>query len=358
MAEYRDVEQQIRNLITNEQFDEANQAAVRAKQVVEAGKQYADPASKYESLRGEVEALAEFVQTEERSYHTRKVEETRRQIEEQRAARLREDTENRQRQVEALMSQAAQHRKDGDLDAAIMVLKHVTVIDPKYEPARWMMDDLDELRSFREGRQARDEFYRETRGALNEVEKAKIPWHVELKYPSNWPEIIASEHRGGPGAGARGKLFAALDKPISVDFVDDPLKEVVARLIESRNLNLYVDWKDLKLAGIEPSTPIMLQLPREISLKRALTEITKQAGAGTADVGFEIIEDMIKIATRETLDKETFAVVYDVTDLLMEIPYFNDSPMRDLVDANERAAQRIERPAVHEALGRATRRRR
>lgn len=148
VAEYREAEQLIRDQVTGEGFVEANQVLIRARQIVEAGKQFADPVTKYESLKSEVAALGQYVSNEERSYNERKVAEIQRDIAQQRAERIRLDQENRASQVEALMNQAMQHRKDGDLDSAVNVLRQVTVIDPKYQPARWMMDDLDTMVGF------------------------------------------------------------------------------------------------------------------------------------------------------------------------------------------------------------------
>jgi len=118
---------------------DANKLLIRARQLVESGKQFADPVTKYENLRSELDALSAHVRTEERIYHERAVAETRREIEDQRSKRLREIEMNRARQVEVLMQEALQHRKDGELDAAVNVLKQIVVIDPKHSPARWLL---------------------------------------------------------------------------------------------------------------------------------------------------------------------------------------------------------------------------
>jgi len=340
VAEYREVEQRIHQDVAAERFDEANQSLIRARQIVEAGKQFADPVEKYESLRSEVDALAQFVTNEERSYNERKVAEIQRDIERQRAERIRLDQENRARQVEALMNQAMQHRKDGDLDAAVMVLRQVTVIDPKYQPARWMMDDLAERREYQRGRELRKEFYEQTRGALNEVEEAKIPWYMELNYPKNWPELIARPERRGGRTRPDNILLSALEQPVPVDFQHEPLDRVIERLADAHRLNIIVNWNDLQRAGVERTVPIDLSLPNDISLQRAITEVLDQAGAGVTKVGFDVAEGTIRIATRQTLDKETYTAVYDINDLLQEIPVFNDAPLMDLTQINQRTTSK------------------
>ncbi|MEK7730343.1 MAG: hypothetical protein AAB363_00645, partial [Planctomycetota bacterium] len=336
VAEYREAEQLIRDQVAGERFDEANQVLIRARQIVEAGKQFADPVAKYEALRSEVDALGQFVTHSERSYNERKVAEIQRDIAQQRAERIRLDQENRASQVEALMSQAMQHRKDGDLDAAVNVLRQVTVIDPKYQPARWMMDDLEDRRQYQRGREIRKEFYDQTRGALNEVEEAKIPWYLELQYPKNWPELISRPERRGGRSRPDNLLLGALEKPVPVDFRHEPFDQVIERLADAHRLNIIVNWNDLQRAGVERTVPIDLSLPNDISLQRAITEVLEQAGAGLTKVGYDVAEGTIRIATRQTLDKDTYTAVYDINDLLQEIPIFNDAPLTDLTQINRR----------------------
>ncbi len=342
VAEFREAELQIRDHVSSERFDEANQQLIRARQIVEAGKQFADPVEKYETLRAELDALTEHVSNAERTYNEEKVAEIQRDIEQQRAERIRHDQENRARQVESLMNQVRQHRKDGDLEAAVNVLKQVSVIDPKYQPARWLMDDLEDLRQYRRGRELRDELYTQTRNALNEVEEAKIPWYQEINYPKDWPELIARPDRRGVGRSRDSQLHGALDKPVPVDFQREPFDQVIEKLAGAHKLNVIVNWNDLQRAGVERNVPIDLNLPRGISLKRALSEVLEQAGAPNAVVvGFEVMEGAVKIATRATLDRETFTAVYDINDILMEIPQFNDAPLTDLTQINRRTQEAI-----------------
>ncbi len=331
VAEFRDVATTIRGHVSNHRFDEAHQLLHRCRQIVAAGRQYADPVTKYESLRDELEGLDSFVRSEERTFNQDSVAQTRREIEGQRKRRLLEIEDRRRQQVESLMTQALQHRKDGALDAAIGVLQQVIVIDPKHKPARWLMDTLDELLQYRIGRQARKDLYEQTQKTLNEVERAKIPWEQQLRFPKDWPERISRPGRQRPGRPRRSvRLMSALDKRIPVDFANEPFSEVLGRLADAHRLNIIVNWNDLKRAGVERSVPIDLYLPQQITLKKALTEVLEQAGAGIVRIDYEVAEDTIKIATRDTLDRDTYIAVYDINDLLMEIPMYNDPPVMDL----------------------------
>ena len=340
VARYRDAERIIRGHVLAERFDEANQILVRARQIVESGKQFADPITKYENLRSEVEALTKYVRAEERVYDERTVAETRREIEEVRRKQLREVEESRARQVDTLMQQAMQHRKDGDLDAAINVLRQVVVIDPKHSPARWLMDSLEDLRHFRQARETRDLFYDKSRAALEEVERAKIPWYEEITYPKDWLEIISREERNRPGESRRDRqLFGALDRQIPVDFRREPFDQVIERFADAHRINFIVNWNDLQRVGVERSTPIDLSLPNGITLKRALTEVLEQAGEGVVDLGYDVSDGAITIASQDFLSKKTYPVVYDIRDLLVGVPQFPETPTTGFVDRGRRSSR-------------------
>lgn len=351
VTEYRDLETGIRDHAANDRYDEARSLLVRAGQVVESGKQFADPISQYEGLRGEHQALSEWLAQAERHYHADQVAKVRRDIEEQRRKHLQDVEQRRTEQVAALMDQAVQHRKDGDLDSAISVLRQVSVIDPKYQPARWMMDDLEDIREYRRSRELRKDLYEQQRAILNDVEDAKIPWHQLIRYPDDWLEIIAKPERQGSGKySSDSRLLGALDRRIDVDFQEAPFEDVITRLADAHHLNVIVNWNDLKRVGVERGVRIDLTLPQEITLKKALTEVLEQAGAGRVRLGFSLNEGAIKIATQDTLNRETYAAVYDINDLLMEIPQFADAPMTDLAKARTvapPAAQQADRPWVY-----------
>ncbi len=339
VAQFRDAENQIRRFVGQSQFNQADQMLVRAEQIVEAGKQFADPSSDYDALKSDYDLLSDMVRDESRRHNEEVVARTREDIERQRQDRLGQVEENRVRQVESLMEQALQHRKDGDLAAAVNVLMQVTVIDPQYKPARWLMDTLDDQRQHLDARETRKLFYKKTRGALEDVERAKIPWYEEIEYPDDWLERLALPTRSRPGQSRPDSLLlGALDRTMPADFNRVPFGEVMERLVDANDINIQVNWQDLQLAGVDRNAPIDLQLPREIALKKVLSEVLEQAGAGKVDLGFEVSEGVVTVATRERLDRDVFMRVYDISDLLMEVPNFTNAPMVDLRDATAKPA--------------------
>lgn len=341
VVEYRDAERQIRLHVSNAEFDQANQLLIRARQIVESSKQFAEPVTKYESLRDELSQLEQSVQNDERQYNEQKVRDTQYELERLRKEKIDRVKEERDRQIEALMEQAAQMKKEGDYDGAINTYKQIIVIDPKYKPARWSLDDAENANQYRREKKIRDTMYEQQRGTLIEVEEAKIPWYEQLRYPSDWPEIINKPERSRGGRSRRDALlFGSLDKPIRVDFKREPFENVIERLATANDVNILINWADLERAGVQRDAKIDLNLPKEITLKRALTEAFSQAGKGMVDVGYDVGDGVISVATQETLDRHTYVAVYDIADLLMEVPNFNDAPMSDLRNAE------IKRPVL------------
>ena len=61
----------------------------------------------------------------------------------------------------------------------------------------------------------------------------------------------------------------------------------------------------------------------------------EQAGEGVVDLGYEVADGVITIATQDFLDRKTYPVVYNISDLLVEIPEFTDAPIMDLRHATQ-----------------------
>ena len=330
VASYRDAEAEARAHVIGNRFDLAKQALLRARQIVESGREFAEPLSRYESLRAEVDSLARFVEDEERRDNLEQVRKTRDEIAVKNTARLAEQRRNKLRRVDALMEQAADHRKNRDYAASIDILEQVVVIDPRNDQARWMLDHLNETWAYLRQREALSDKRRETQDVLAGIEETKIPWHQNLTYPKNWLEIISRPDRVVAGQEYLSPEDQALkDKlaiRIPVAFDDTPFGEVVETLQDAQQINISVVWSDLELQGINEDEPVTLILPTEITFKKALEEILDQLGGGAVELGYVVKEGIIKIATRDLLDRDTFVEVYDIMDLLMRVPEFNEAP--------------------------------
>ncbi|MCP4594769.1 MAG: hypothetical protein GY842_28895 [bacterium] len=335
---YRDTEAQIREHVMANRFDLAKQAVLRARQTVEAGKEFARPLARYESLRAEVDALARFVEDEARHYDELQVRQIREDVAQKDTQRRREERGARQRRVDTLMDQAAQQRKDRNYEASIDILRQVVNIDPRNHQARWMLDVLEDEWAFLRQRDTDTTRQKQTQSILAEVQEASIPWHRNLTYPKNWLEIISRPDRVVSGQGYISPedqiISRKLAARIPVSFDETPFGEVIETVADTQQVNITVVWSDLANHAIDEDTPVTLILPEEITFRRALEETLSQLGGGAVELGYVVSEGIIKIATRDLLDRDVFVQVYDVSDLLMRVPDFADAPRVTLEQAS------------------------
>ncbi|MFQ5490100.1 MAG: hypothetical protein ACE5GE_05195 [Phycisphaerae bacterium] len=335
VSQYREAERQIRELVIQDRYPQASQALLRARQVVEAGRQYADPLTKYESLKSEANALANFVEDEQRRFKENQVARQRAEVLDEREARLKKIRATQQRQIDMLMEQAFQLRKDRDFRGAIDTVKQVIALDPANGQAKLMLDLLEDLHSYTSQRQHVRERGRQARDVLRDVEETMIPWHDDgPKYPADWLEIISSEERGGTGQRRLSQqdlaLNAKLDQAVAVNYEEATFEEVVDDLSKKLDANLTVLWPDLENLGIDRDTEVSLQLTSQITFKKALEQVLEIVGGTDAELSYVVSDGLIKVASKSLLDRDVLVEVYDIRDLLMVIPDFTDAPEVDL----------------------------
>ena len=303
---------------------------LRARQGIEAGKQFAAPVARYQALVHDVEDLLRYVEAQERTYHDEAVRRQRDSAIRENEIRLRTVRENREKRIRAWMDEAMQLRRDRRYGAAIDVLKRVTTFDPTNEQARWLTEDLVDQLAYREQRDIRNEMNKGALKVLIDTERSKIPWWQEdPAYPKNWREIISRPTRIAPGAESSARidpdLQSRLDAPIGIDFRNEPFEQAIEKLAEAGDVDISVAWRDLEAASVDRRTPVSLRLT-DVPFRTALREVVDQVAGARVELGFEAGDGLVKVATRELLDRNVYEEVYNITDLLMEIPDF-DGPM-------------------------------
>lgn len=329
-ATYRQLENEIRQAVADEDFDAANMKVLRARQVIESGRPNADPISKYEQLREQVEELERYVTRQEELWHQRDLQEKRREVAEQESLRRSQIEESRRLRVEALMDQARQFQRERKLEQAIDALRQIEAIDPTCERAQWLREDLENTLFLWNQRDFRDELYATQSEVAFDVEKGKLPALEVIKYPKNWPEITAKRmpyHLGvfggaDPSAVARARLNAVVP---GVAMKALAFHDALDRLRKLGNFNMHVNWRALESAGISRDIPITTDLA-DVKLEKALSLMLADASLADVPLGYEIDDGVVTVSTREDLDHHTVTRVYDVRDLVVHIPNFDDAP--------------------------------
>jgi hypothetical protein len=134
---------------------------------------------------------------------------------------------------------------------------------------------------------------------------------------------------GEPAATEPTAVERALAKPVKIEFIETPLKDVAEKLSKQTGLNVLLDAKAINDAGGTVDMPITRQLAG-ISLKSALRLMLSEH-----ELNFIDVNNSTLMITSAAVAKESFVTrTYEVHDLLRPASK-NDpgSPFDDIIDA-------------------------
>ncbi|MCA9243545.1 MAG: hypothetical protein KDA32_06300 [Phycisphaerales bacterium] len=122
-----------------------------------------------------------------------------------------------------------------------------------------------------------------------------------------------------------------------VSFEDAPFDQVMEWVAEFTQMNVVVRWEQLEVAGVDRDKPVSIRV-RNLSLSQVLWMIMSEAG-GETKMAYRASGNLLVLSTADDLGKEMVVKVYDVSDLLLRVPRFDNAPRIDLQQAGQQAAQ-------------------
>jgi beta-lactamase regulating signal transducer with metallopeptidase domain/type II secretory pathway component GspD/PulD (secretin) len=121
-------------------------------------------------------------------------------------------------------------------------------------------------------------------------------------------------------------LQQKLDKVLpEIQFTGTQLSDVIDFFRNVSGANIFVNWKSLEAAGVERDTPITATF-RPMKLSKALSIILDSAGGGQRKLGYQVDNDVLVISSMDDLAKNVEVRVYDIRDLIVSIPNFDNAP--------------------------------
>jgi hypothetical protein len=137
-----------------------------------------------------------------------------------------------------------------------------------------------------------------------------------------------------------------LKQSIRVDFDNTPLKDVVQAVHDQLSVPVFVNWPKLADAGLGPDSPVTLRasMPGDQILNlvfQGLSLVGEYKGYNRP--AFRIIDGVVTISTeRDLMIIETR--VYDIRDLLVQVPDFEPEPLGPRVAGATLGRPRLDRP--------------
>lgn len=216
---------------------------------------------------------------------------------------------------------------------ALDVVDELLFLDERNPTGLLLRDALRALVLYEDYNQAVDEKNFSVAKESLDNERAITPPIGLVDYPKDWP--AKTFNRGSLSSYAddpadRRTLATIQNAEFPVDFRDNRLADVFDFVGKLTNVDMDVDWDSLREAGIDPDDPVTLKIskaPADVILDRVLDKVGDQY-VGGADWAVE--NGILVVASEATLRKRRTLVIYNILDLLLDVPNYTEAPQIDL----------------------------
>ncbi|OAB63696.1 hypothetical protein AY599_28135 [Leptolyngbya valderiana BDU 20041] len=286
--------------------------------------------SELNDLQARIESAAIQIQED----RAQELDEAARSAQEQRAAQQRNE---RERTINLLLDQAREYQMNMRYREALDTIEQLLLIDP-INPSGLLLKNAYEniliYVDYNQIRKTRDKNFAQFR---IEAERALIPPLDVVNYPENWPAISQSREAQAEfvDSAENRRVLAQLESSrVQMNLQDNPLESALAYIAQQAEVDMDVEWETLERLGIDRQTPVTLRLASTVNATTALDRLLAKASPDDFNAAdWAVIDGLLTISSAETLLDKTAVGIYDINDLLHEIPDYPDVPEIDLQQA-------------------------
>ncbi len=218
---------------------------------------------------------------------------------------------------------------------ALQQVDALLLIDPRNPTGLLLRDVLTDMLAYQRDSFARDQIQKSVANHSAETVEATILPRGIINYPPDWPNI--SRIRGTPLAFAdteeNRRTLAALGKSAPARFEDNSLGDVIAYIGSISNAQIDPDWSSLEAEGIDKDTPVTLNLTN-VSIRTILDRVSEKVSIDPYDTStgasWTISDGVVLFGSKKQINRNKALVIYDIKDLLIEVPNYTDAPEFDL----------------------------
>lgn len=339
LAEFNNLLDQSRRQLASENVLDARTQALKARLTLNAAREYFSE-GEYENLYKQTADLITEIDTKEEAIRRAGIEQQERDLKAAAESTRAQREQSRVNEINEQIDRVRALQMEMKYREALQVVDQILFRDPINPTGLLLKDVLTGMMIYSEYNQLRSEF--NIKSAILDVQmrEAIIPGADIINYPSDWPAI---SFRRGETAAFREPpenqaVLAMLDKPLqTARFNSDPLGNIVEFVEAVSELNIDVDWQSLEEIGIDRTTPISLNLSR-VPLRVVLDRILDKASPDRLSrASWAVNDGVLQIASDEALRRNTVLAIYDVRDLLIEVPDYDEAPEFDLSQVLQQA---------------------
>jgi general secretion pathway protein D len=210
-------------------------------------------------------------------------------------------------------------------EAAVVAKKAIELApkNPLAEQLRWNANFVIRFNQQRQIQLDKEDGFVNT---LVSVDESSVPFDdrnpISFGNKLDWEKL--TDRRRKLAAGDRPRrnerelqIEQKLKTPVSLQFKDAPLSQVLMHLGDVAGINIHIDPEGLAAEGVSSDTPVTINLKQDISLKSALNLILE-----SLHLGYVIKDEVLKITSEQAKSGELTPVMYPVADLVIPIPNF------------------------------------
>lgn len=313
----------------------ARDSAARARLILNSNRErFAE--TEFQSMQTKVSDFLKQVDTKEQELASAQAQKTgaERQAEAKRVAD--QGASERNRKVREAIDRVRALQIEMKYEEALQVVDQILFLDPINPTGLLLRDVLTSAKIYKQWYETNTKRNTLMAEQALESQAATLPNKGIIDYPTDWPEII--KDRGEPvtlaeSVETRITLSTLANTRRPVDFTETPLEKAVDWVAKTGSIKMDIDWPSLEKIGINKDTPVTVNLST-IRLDHLLDLIVSKVSPDpTSSAAWEVQDGVLRFASAEAINKSTLMVIYDIRDLLIEVPDYNNVPQFDLNSA-------------------------
>ncbi len=334
-SEFDDGVRQAESLLTQGQPDKARDQMANARlSVSRAGAYFNDSENaafkaKLDKLQADIEKKTDEIRERDRIDREKKQA----AAEQARQGKQQSDRNNK---INANIDRIRDLQKEQKYEEALQIVDQTLFMDPNDPTALLLRSIIEDMAATKRFNETQIRKYRNHVAQSGDNLDAMIPPAHMMEYPLDWPN--KSYLRGELSAYAETPenraVLARVASPankIGVDFTDNRFEDVMKFISNITQITVDPDWESLAAIGVDKDTPVSLKLQSKVTIQAALERVLAKVSKDQyTRAGWAVSDGIINVGSEESLRKHKVLVIYNIQDLLFQIPNYRTVPQIDL----------------------------
>lgn len=288
--------------------------------------------SQYEQLLAKAETLLAQIERTDEQMNEQRLRDLERGIAED--ARRSEQARERQRraQINELIDRARAYQAELRYEEALQTVEELLFIDPINPSGLLLRDIYSDILIYMDYHETTRLQNRQFAKLTGDNREAVIPSADIISFPPDWPRLSISRGAasGFSDTAQNRAVLAQMDKQIQATFADAALEDAIDFVGQLGEITVDVDWDSLADIGVDSQTPVSMNLP-QASVRTVMDRMMQKISDDDfSKADWAVLDGILTVASDEKLRRNTHIHIYDISDLLLDVPDYEEVPDLDL----------------------------